>query len=120
MKTGDFRSNRQSALVFSQWSRKSYAAFASLHRTVRIATLAVDMLPAAERKNQIIPAIPSTTSTNEIEPIQHEITIPSYTHLTISETNQEEEKYIHINPKKADILYTVDAGFFINPTVYET
>ena len=34
-------------VVFSQWSRKSYAIFASLHRVVKIARLSIDVCNSA-------------------------------------------------------------------------
>jgi len=41
-------------IIFSQWSRKSYAVFASLKKTVRIACLSIDICQSALLK---VPAV---------------------------------------------------------------
>lgn len=41
-------------IVFSKWSRKNYAIFASLHKVVNIVRLSVDICKSALSKNQSV------------------------------------------------------------------
>ena len=42
------------SIVFSKWSRKNYAIFASLHKVIKIARLSVDVCMSSLSKNKSI------------------------------------------------------------------
>ncbi len=46
--------NPNTILVFSRWTRKSYAIFASLHKAINIARLSVSICKYSFSKNQIL------------------------------------------------------------------
>jgi hypothetical protein len=54
-------------LVFSKWSRKSYAIFASLHKVVVIAQLSVDLCRASLLKNQVAISLLNWSNNGEEE-----------------------------------------------------
>ncbi len=70
MKSQNKKSN--SILVFSRWTRKSYAIFASLHKAINIARLSVNICKYSFSKNQSLLQLASQglgidTSENDLE-----------------------------------------------------
>ena len=48
------RKNPNTILVFSRWTRKNYAIFASLHKAINIARLSVSICKYSFSKSQIL------------------------------------------------------------------
>lgn len=66
------RKNQNTILVFSRWTRKSYAIFASLHKAINIARLSVNICKYSFSKNQSLLQLASQglgidTSENDLE-----------------------------------------------------
>ncbi|MDP3431926.1 MAG: hypothetical protein Q8T04_03035 [Bacteroidota bacterium] len=68
-------------LVFSEWKRKDYAVFASLHKVIKIAHLSVDICIASLRGNKSVIRVHdqlSGSSANEKELYQEKEGLPDW------------------------------------------
>lgn len=68
-------------LVFSEWKRKDYAVFASLHKVIKIAHLSVDICIASLSGNKSVIRVPDQlngSSANEKELYQEKEGLPDW------------------------------------------
>ncbi len=89
----------QKSLVFSKWSRKNYAIFASLKRVVKIARLSVDICSSSLKKNASSILVILNNIVEEIKPEEDEL---EFEPLTIESSAFQAVIQCNLNTESSD------------------
>lgn len=114
-------------IVFSRWSRKSYAIFASLKKVVCIARLSIDICISSLLKNptaiyllNLISAEENERDKNESDEYVGDLMFLSTLMPLIANDNENyQEKYISNNFGKSMFCNTQNMDFLFNISLYD-